>query len=262
MRPSYAPPCSLCVCVCLPLSLALSLSLSAPPPCLSRSLCLTPTPRPKPRQGVNRMVFNLVCVCFCACVCVCVRVLVCVRVCVYAAPHLDGYDAEAPLILRRCQHANGTCQLRQVRERYGVQGVEGVAEPGSVFCILLCYSLFFKCVSFIHNWRANRRRPCTVSVHVCACDLCWCSQTHVMLAWPAFRFSCCVVSHHIFNLSCMHALHSSFSTLRKRGRMDALYGDAIPVMRLNNAPPQGNCFRNLKSESRRVRGFVPLVSTT
>jgi hypothetical protein len=95
---------------------------------------------------VKRLVFN----CVCACVCVCARVCVCVCVC--TAPHLDGYDAEAPLILRRCQHANGTCQLRQVRERYGVQGVEGVAEPGSVFslcCIFVVLFLILNCVSFI-----------------------------------------------------------------------------------------------------------------
>ena len=157
------------------------------------------------------MVFNCgVCVCACVRACVCVRACacacecVCVCVCVYAAPHLDGYDAEAPLILRRCQHANGTCQLRQVRKRYGVQGVEGVAEPGSVFslcCILLCYSLFFNCVSFIHKWRANRRRACTVSVHVCACDLCWCSQTHLhdtyaCIARLSFFLLCAITSHY------------------------------------------------------------------
>jgi hypothetical protein len=65
--------------------------------------------------------------------------------------HLDGYDAEASLILRRCQHANGTCQLRQVRERYGVQGVEGVAEPGSVFlmwCIFVALFLISNGVAF------------------------------------------------------------------------------------------------------------------
>ncbi len=74
-----------------------------------------------------------------------------------------------------------------------------------------------------------------------------------------FKCACvreCWQSYHIMDLSCMQALHSSFSTLRKRGRIDALYGEAIPVMRLNSAPPQGNCFRNLKSGSRRVEERV------